>query len=227
VIFTSKRTGQWQLWQVRAEGGEPRRLRANDAMEWQADESPDGRQLALLSNLDGAEALWLMDRASGAARVLIRHGRNMKGGRSILGNPHFSRDGQRIVFSSNWRFGHQIYVAEVATGEATRVSPVESGGCEPRFHPDGKKVVYVSRRLWRSRSRLVELDLATGQERVLVDWPALNYDPVYSSDGTELAFASNVSGEFAIYRLNLRDGRFGRVTSGGGDARNPDYRPAP
>jgi TolB protein len=115
-------------------------------------------------------------------------------------------------------------VVEVATRQARRISGLTGGGCEPRFSRDGRKVVYVSRGHMRPTSRLVEHDLATGEERVLVSWPALNYDPVYSPDGTELAFASNITGEYAIYRQRLSDGKAWRVTFGPGLARNPDYR---
>jgi Tol biopolymer transport system component len=71
----------------------------------------------------------------------------------------------------------------------------------------------------------VEHDLATGKERVLVGWPALNYDPVYGPDGSELAFASNITGDWAVYRQRIADGRSWRVTHGAGPARYPDYRP--
>ena len=219
VVFTSNRTENWQLWTVPAGGGEPSRVRANRHTEWQADESPDGRSLAFLSDQDGPETLWLLERGTGALRALVRHGE-----RPTMGNPNWSRDGGRIVFSSNWRRGHQIYVIDVAGGEAKRVSP--AGGCEPRFSPDGKTVAYVGRRPSRDRSQILEHDLATGKERVLVDWPALNYDPVYSPDGSEIAFASTVGRGWEIYRQRLADGRAWRVTFAGGDARYPDYRPA-
>ena len=65
------------------------------------------------------------------------------------------------------------------------------------------------------------------RERVLVDWPALNYDPAYSPDGNELAFASNITGEYAIYRQHLTTGKSWRVTVGAGPARYPDYQPSP
>jgi TolB protein len=76
-----------------------------------------------------------------------------------------------------------------------------------------------------STSRLVELDLESGAETVLVDWPALNYGPVYSPDGAELAFASNITGEYQVYRRRLADGHTWRMTFGPGEARDPDYRP--
>jgi Tol biopolymer transport system component len=221
VVFCSERTGHYQLFEVAATGGPARPVRANTHVEYQADVSPDGRSLAFLSNAEGAEHLWVLERASGSARVLVRHGRN-----SILGNPDWSPEGQRLVYSSNWRFGHQIYVFDVKTAKENRISPMTSGGCEPRFHPDGKRVVYVSRRHLGDTSRLVEHDLASGEEKVLVDWPALNYDPTYSHDGSEIAFASNITGEFAVYRQRLADGQSWRVTFGKGSARYPDYRPA-
>jgi Tol biopolymer transport system component len=74
-------------------------------------------------------------------------------------------------------------------------------------------------------SRLVEHDLASEKERALVDWPALNYDPVYSPDGSELAFASNITGDWVVYRQRIADGKSWRVTHGAGPARYPDYRP--
>jgi Tol biopolymer transport system component len=220
IVFTSKRTGSYQLWEVPAGGGEARRLRSNGATEYQADLSPDGRQLAFLSNLDGPERLLVQDLATGAVRELVRHGP-----RTIFGNPHWSPDGREITYSSNRWIGHQIYLVEVATAKERRLSGIGSGGCEPRFSRDGRKVVYVSRGHHLPTSRLVEHDVATGEEQALVSWPALNYDPVYSPDGTELAFASTVAGEYAIYRQRLSDGQAWRVTFGDGPARYPDYRP--
>jgi TolB protein len=219
VVFSSDRSGAFQLWEVPAAGGPARRLRTNAATEWQADLSRDGR-LAFLSDLDGPEALWVGDRQGASARKLVEHGR-----RSILGNPSWSPDGRRIAFSSNHRVGHQIWVVEVATGKQERISSLGDGGCEPRFSPDGRHVVHVSRGHMGEHSRLVERDLESGTTRVLVDWPALNYDPAYSPDGGELAFASNITGEYAVYRQRLSDGRAWRVTFGSGEARYPDYAP--
>ena len=224
IIFSSERTGHWQLFEIAPGGGQARRLRTNDATEYQADPSADGQTLAFLTDLDGPERLVTSSLAGGdEIRELVRHGK-----RTIFGNPSWSPDGRLITFSSNWRIGHQIYVVDVGSGEARRISALTSGGCEPRFMPDGRRVCYVNRgHMGGSRSTLVAHDLETGEEEVLVDWPALNYDPAFSPDGSEIAFASNITGEYAIYRQRLSDKKAWRVTFGAGSARYPDYRPRP
>ena len=219
IIFTSDRTGKAQLWEVAADGGTPRRVRANTGSESQSDVSLDGRGLAFLSDLDGPPRLLVQDREKGVVRELVRHGDD-----TIFGNPHWSPDGSRIAFSSNWQAGHQVYVVDVASREVRRISSEARGGCEPRFTPDGRSLVYVNRGFGVPRSQLVAHDLETGRERALVDWPAFNYDPAFSPDGTEIAFASDITGEWAIFRQRLADGRAWRVTFGG-PARYPDYRP--
>jgi Tol biopolymer transport system component len=220
VYFTSDRSGNWQVYRVPAAGGEAARVRKNAHREWQQDPSPDGRSLAFLSNAEGPEYLFVMDLASQAERVLVRHGR-----RTGLGNPHWSPDGRRIVFSTNWRQGHGIHLVNLETGKERALDETLAGACEPRFHPDGRRVVYVSRGGHRDTSKLVEHEIASGRKKVLVDWPALNYNPVYSPDGAEVAFTSNVTGEYVVYRQRLADGKSWRVTFGGGPARSPDYRP--
>ena len=220
VYFTSERSGNWQIYRVRPEGGEPERVRTNPHREWQVEPSPDGRSIAFLSNQEGPEYLFTMDLATGAERVLARHGNS-----SILGNPSWSPGSDRLTFSSNWRIGHQIYLFDLAKGEERRLTQYRAGGCEPRFHPDGRHVMHVSRGHLSENSRIVEKDLETGEQTVLVDWPALNYTPAYSPDASEIAFTSKISGEWQIYRQRRADGKSWQVTHGPGPARAPDYRP--
>jgi TolB protein len=101
VFCTSARSGNWPIDRVPAPGGAAVRVRTNAHREWQVDPSPDGRSIAVLSNAQGPEYHYTMELATGAERILAKHGR-----RTGLGNPHWSADGRRIVFSTNWRKGH-------------------------------------------------------------------------------------------------------------------------
>jgi len=223
IVFSSERGGRWQIWQADPVGTGLRRLRETAAREWQSDPHPDGRQVVFLSDAGGEESVRVDEDARGPGRALALHGAGV-----VLGNPHWSPDGASVVFSSNrGRFGHKIFLLDAATKAEKRLSPAMSSACEPRFSPDGTRVVYVRRHhITRERSAIVEHDLRTGQERLLVEWPALNYDPTYSPDGKELAFVSDRAGGGvqAIYRMRLADGQSWRVTSKY-PARHPDYRP--
>ena len=219
IVFTSDRGGKPQLWEVSADGGTPRPVRRNEAAESQPDPSPDGRHVAFISDIVGSDRLMMMELETRATTELVRHT-----DRTIFGNPHWGPDGSQIVFSSNWPNGHQIYVLDVATREARPLQKPRTGGCEPRFTPDGRAVAFVDGSE-DGTSQLVELDLETGERRVLIDWPARNYDLAYSPDGSEVVFTSNITGEWVIYRERLSDGRAWRLTFGGGPARYPDYRP--
>jgi Tol biopolymer transport system component len=221
IYFASERTGNWQLYTVPAAGGPAQRLRTNAHREWQVEPSPDGRNVAFLSNQGGPEQLWVMDLATKAERMIVGHGR-----KTIFGNPSWSPEGGRLTYSSNAEVGHQIYVVNAdGTGEK-RLTGFRRGGCEPRFHPDGRHVLHVSRgHVLGDKSRIVQRDLATGEEKLLVDWPALNYTPTYSPDASEVAFTSNITGDWVVYRQRLADGKSWRVTFGPGSARSPEYQP--
>lgn len=220
IYFSTERSGHWQVYEIAASGGEPRLVVRAPDPGWQADPSSDGVLLAAVSEGEQHDALVSVGR-QGRIAALVEHG-----GRARLGNPHWSRDRSLLVFSSNKGVGgHRIYLLDLATGEDRRLSPLSSGGCEPRFRPDARAVAYVRRQHGtKERSWIVEHDLESGEDTVLVDWPALNYDPVYSPDGGEVAFASDIAGVYAVYRLRLSDGKSWRVTFGDGAARHPDYR---
>jgi dipeptidyl aminopeptidase/acylaminoacyl peptidase len=67
----------------------------------------------------------------------------MKAGES---DPTWSPDGKRIAFSAK-RDGdeaNQIYILDLAGGEAQRVTNVSTGARRPRFSPDGKKLLFGS-----------------------------------------------------------------------------------
>jgi Tol biopolymer transport system component/C-terminal processing protease CtpA/Prc len=77
---------------------------------------------------------------------------------------------------------------------------------EPAVSPNRAEVAFVSGGdIWSA-------PLAGGEARLLVSHPANETRPMYSPDGTRLAFVSNRTGNGDIYVLNLTTGDLKRIT---------------
>lgn len=172
------------LWRISLESGETRRLtygNMNTAPEW----SPDGRQIAFLSNREGKQQVYLMSSEGGEARALT----NLKQG--VGGGPVWSPDGQSIAFTAGldaeppdpgkpyrvkrfvYRFDgignldhavQNIYIQPVAGGAAKQLTDDAHLDHSMRWSPDGKALLYLAAHnpdhpeLFYSRLRVVDLD---------------------------------------------------------------------
>lgn len=77
---------------------------------------------------------------------------------------------------------------------------------EPALAPDRPEVVFVSGGdIWTA-------PLAGGEARLLVSHPATESRPLFSPDGTRLAFVSTRTGNGDIYVLHLASGQLKRIT---------------
>ncbi len=72
-------------------------------------------------------------------------------------------------------------------------------------------------------TRIVELDLDRGTERVLIDTPALDLDPAYGHGGRVLFYSSAEAGDLDLWRLDLVEGTRTRLT----DDPSLELRPQP
>ena len=88
--------------------------------------------------------LWVADLVSGEARQFTS-------GRRKDGNPRWSPDGRRILFTSKppskegeERKKAQLYVIDVDGGEARQLTDMEKGVEAPRWSRDGKRILFLS-----------------------------------------------------------------------------------
>ena len=134
-------------------------------------------------------------------------------------DPAPAPDGQRIAFASRgW-----LWVMDLNTGIAKRLTTGGSLDSRPAWSPDGKRLAFV-----RDDSRetsIMEIELASGREKVLVDEPAIDLDPSYSPDGASLYYSSAAAGDLDVWRLDLTSGAKTRITAAGGQELQPLVTP--
>lgn len=165
---------------------------------------PGTRNQSLVVSKDGSLAVWARATKGAPGYTILAADPRQPGARRELykadgsvAPADLSDDKARLVFLrgiSNRE--SRIFVLDLATGQASRIAPNAPAARyeDPRFLPGGKSLIAISDRDSDVR-RLVELDLATGAERVLtpgLKWDVESYD--LSGDGRILAYAVNEDG---------------------------------
>jgi len=193
LAFSSSRTGAFQIYVASlAPGGRAVPVTDGDGQFVQPAWSPDGRYLAYHSMARGG--IWIMPATGGAARQVARFG----------SRPAWSPDATRLAFQSGpiedlspEAFGavspSTIWTVSIDTGASepiTRPDGPPGGHAAPAWSPDGRFVVFSSRRypsggLWR-----VE---AGGGPPVRLEMPDLGgwvSDPAWAPDGRSIVFST-------------------------------------
>ena len=88
--------------------------------------------------------------------------------------------------------------------------------------PDGKKLVYTKEDSAEDGNGLWSLDLETGQSQLL---KTPGWNPVWSPDGSRLAFWSWRKGPLDIFTLDVRTGGFQRLTEDEDEESNLQWSP--
>ena len=156
--------------------------------------SPDGGFLASLRRVNGNSDVWLLDTRRG---VLSRFTDNAA--EDIF--PVWSRDGSRIVFTSNRSGTHDLYQKRTTGGGVEELLlpgvPGESFACD--WSPDGRFLLY-QRRSAQTGFDFWALPLGgDGKPFPVIQTPFEERDGQFSPDGKWIAFHSNQSGRFEVY----------------------------
>jgi tricorn protease len=186
--------GRGQLATIPAEKGEVRAVaplpgtRARQPI-W----SPDGKQIAFLSDRGGEENLWIAPASGAGAPRQLTHDSGVH-----LHDPHWSPDGKRLAY---WDETQALWLVEAESGAKTEVARSDYGPIgDFRFSPDGKWLAYSRPENYFVQS-LYLYNLASKQATRLTFPPTRDSNPVFDPDGKYLYFLS-------LRHLQPRDDEF-------------------
>ena len=210
------------IYRLPSSGGDAEPLLTGGAFQSQPRFSPDGSQVAYISDGTGSDNVWIADADGSNTRPLADLPR------ALMWSPAWSADGDSIYVSVTpgdapraaeiWRFdldgGEGERVVENQNGPAARlVSSPAPGAFGPVPTADGRALLYtsVTPRPYGSRdgpgSRIVRRDLASGAELQLSVEAPLPMRPLLSRDGTVLVYSGESQGRTGIKVRDLAQGR--------------------
>jgi hypothetical protein len=156
--------------------------------------SPDGGQLAFFRRGETNSDIWLLETRRNVRTRFTSHP-----GEDIF--PAWSRDGSRIVFSSNRNGGFSLYQKRTSGNDADELvlpaTPEETFASDTS--PDGQLVLF-QRRSVKTGWDVWSLPLGeAGTPTPVIQTEFDERDGLFSPDGKWLAYFANSSGRFEVY----------------------------
>lgn len=93
----------------------------------------------------------------------------------------------------------------------------------PRFSPNSQEITYLSYR--NNRPRVYVLDIETGQQEVVGEFPGMTFAPRFSPDGQKIVMSLQRGGNSDIYTMDLRSRKVTRLTDTAAIDTAPSYSP--
>jgi|GEM_PF-4419781 len=211
-----------ELYRIDEDGTQLCRLTDNDGNDDYPTWSPDGTQIAYVSN-DTEYGLYLMD-ANGENIELLHTGG------SAYSHPAWSPDGRYLVFQATFDEVFDIYRLELATGEISNLTNQERLDNMPAYSPDGQFIVFTSDRTFNPFIHTNPASQFSSYEIYMMDSDGRNprrltvnnrgdTHPTFSLDGTQIAF-----GNWEIFIMNRDGSGVRRLTNGREPLWLPDGR---
>ncbi len=198
---------QGDVWIVPSDGGQARRLTNHPASDSNPQFSPDGKQIAFVSDREAHNQVYVMPVDGGVPQRLTHHTEGYR----IEG---WYPNGESLLVSSSrdhhWRSAQRFYRLPV-DGESTETLLFDAYGNDASVAPDGKRILFVreGERWWRkgytgSRSAQVWLYDADSEEFTQL----LNREgdcrwPIWEASGEGFYYTNGDIHGFDLWRYRL------------------------
>jgi len=176
--------------------------------------SPDDKKFAFVVFSKGVNKLAILD----VARSKITREYRIPGVQSFS-NPAWSPDGGKIVVTGQVDGISDLYLFDLNTFEAERLTGDFASNIHPAWSPDGKYIVYSQERINDVPGKkkfsfdIAVYDLEKKTTEVIdLFGDAFNLNPCFSPDGKGIFFLSDADGFRNLYKYELENDRVYRLT---------------
>ena len=226
VIYAQQRVDQKtekkfsNLWVVSTDGGEPRQFTYGDQNDSNPKWSPDGQQIAFISNREDEKQpqIYLIPFGGGEARPLT----DLKG---QIGAYEWSPDGSKLVLQYRKKDAEALERED--DEQKKKLGVVQRHYDRTSYKFDGAGF------LPKERWHIWTIDIRSGEDKQLTDGPIYDeVNPIWSPDGKSILFTSNRSSDPDIdydlidfYLIPATGGELQKIKAPDGQKMSPRFSP--
>jgi len=217
LAFSSNRTGNYDIYLLTFGESGFVQMTQSEKDDGDPSWSPNNKKIVFASRRTGKGDLYEMaiDGSSGYLQLTDRPDLEM--------SPSYTKSGDGLLFVTAPKKRIQLNVNTsivlAADKGAANNARVLSEGEQPRFSPDGKKVVFVSERTKNKDIWIMDGD--GGSPTQLTTSGKDDKDPCFSPSGKQIVFASKRTGNYDIWVMNADGGDERQLTGGPADETQP------
>ncbi len=134
--------------------------------------------------------------------------------------PSWSPDGKSLVFVSDRDGSYQLYLCELESGQARKLTKAGSN-FNPSWSPNGGTIAYASMRDGYSEIYTIPVD--GSKEQAITHLMTVSDHPSWSPTGEQLVFQSDLDGDYELLIVDLDDLEIRSVTSNDNDDLYPSW----
>ena len=205
-VYASNETGNFDLFVQRVGGKNAHPLTPNTPSdETEPAYSPDGERIAFYSTRQPA-GIYVMERTGENVRLVTDN----------CHHPSWSPNGNEIVCSTRGREmpstrntrPSALWIVDVETGRKRML--VENDAMQPSWSPHGNRIAFWFMPSSAGRSEVATIASGGGDVEVITNDASTNWNPVWSSDGKFVYFASDRGGSMSFWRVAV-DEKTGKI----------------
>lgn len=209
IVFAMSAGGAMGIYVKQLNQNEPTRLTDdkwnNQTPVW----SPDGQQIAFVSNRDNKSAIWMISPNSRTSVLKT----NLEVDFNLCQLLKWSNDGKRLYFQT----GRALKTIELDSGQVKDVSfPTANVGSEFSISQDESLVAFVT--LEGEKGTLWTYNLKTEELTEVISQIDSTFSPALLPDNKRIIFSSNQNGNSQLYITDLASKKPAQITFGDSNA---------